>query len=500
LLRAQAGTEPQRLSADISFADLAYLEARRRELPGVEIRERRLRYYPYGATGAHLLGYVGEVAAAQLQAPGLSYARPGDLIGQLGVERSYDRNLRGRPGAMTVVVDHLGRRVETLDQLPAIAGSALELNLDLELQDAIEALLGQQPGAVVALDPRNGQVRALASRPGFTPNPLVEGIDPEEWARLGGAGALLFNRAIQSELPPGSVFKLVMAATGLEEGVIHAGSVFYCAGGFAKGNHYFHCTGAHGAVSLRTALTVSCNSYFYQLGDRLGRERIVRGAQRLGLGAPSGIDLPFERAGALPTQRWLERSRHGRWYGGDNLTIAIGQGPVLVTPIQLANLAALLANGGLLYRPQLVRRIGQGPPLAPVIARGRSLLPHHLAAIREGMWGAVNGGGTAWRAALPEGVAGKTGSAQVVRRSAAKDGPARKEHSWFIGFAPYDQPTLAIAVVLENAGEGGKAAAPLAHEVLARYFEIERRHAPPAPAATMVARAPAVQTEGKVGG
>jgi penicillin-binding protein 2 len=481
-----------RISEDISFANLAYIEARRLELPGVEVRERRLRYYTYGATGAHLLGYVGEVTAAQLNSSVFEFARPGDVVGQLGLERSYDRLLRGTPGFVTVVVDHLGRQVDTVDRQAAIPGSDLELHLDLELQDAAEALLGEQAGAVVALDPRSGAVLAMASHPAFSPNQLVEGLRQEEWKQLGSGSALLFNRAIQSELPPGSVFKLVVAATALEEGVITPYTVLHCSGGITKGDHFFHCTRAHGDLNLRGAITVSCNSFFYQLGDRLGRERMVRGALRLGLGHPTRIDLPFERSGALPLKSWLERSRQGRWYGGDNLTLAIGQGPVLVTPLQLANLAAMIANGGTLYRPQIVQRIGTEPELAPVVLRGSTLQHHNLAAIREGMWGAVNSGGTAWRAAVPEGVAGKTGSAQVVTREKQKEGEGLKEHSWFIGFAPYAAPRIAIAVVLENAGEGGKAAAPLAQEVFTRFFALEaRRLASAAPEASSPTPPPA---------
>jgi len=486
--RALRGENETRIGEDVSFASLAFLEARRLELPGIDVRERQIRYYTYGATAAHLLGYVGEVTAAQLERAQFRGARPGDLVGQLGLERSYDRLLRGTPGFMTVVVDHLGRQVDILERRPPLPGTDVELHIDLELQDAIEALLGEQAGAVVAIDPSSGAIRALASHPAFSPNRLVDGLGPEEWRQLGAEqGGLLFNRAIQSELPPGSVFKLVVAATALEDGVITPYTALHCGGGVGKGNYFFHCTKAHGSLSLRSALTYSCNSFFYQLGDRLGRERIVRGAMRLGFGRVTGIDLPFERPGSLPTKSWLERARRGRWYGGDNLSLAIGQGPVLVTPLQLASLIAMIANGGTLFRPQILQRVGTEAPVAPMILRGSTLQPHNLAALREGLWGAVNGGGTAWRAAVPEGVAGKTGSAQVVSREKQKE-LGRLEHSWFVGYAPYAAPRLALAVILENAGEGGKAAAPLAQAVFARFFELEARREPK-PAATQSAAA-----------
>jgi penicillin-binding protein 2 len=475
-LARRAPFRPVLVKADASMPEVAVLEARRFELREASVEVVPVRSYPLGSSAAHALGRVGEVTERQLRSPEFAEQAPGDLVGQAGIEAAYNRSLMGRDGFRKVVVNSRGLEVAEAERVPPQDGPRMTLTLDAELQRAVDQAFEGRAGTAVALDPESGEILAMASTPAYDPNVFTTGIDAALWAQLASDPATpLMNRVIQAQYAPGSTFKIVTAIAALEEGIIGPATTFYCPGYLAVYGTVFRCHKAagHGMLDVRRAMAQSCNVFFYQVGMRLEIERIARWAKRLGLGTPTGVDLPHEAPGLVPSPEWKLRVQRAQWFAGETVSVAIGQGQLTTTPLQLARLAAAVANGGRLVQPHLVRAIGERPaPLPPPTPL--ALRPETLALVRSGMRAVVNDQGTGWRARL-SGVAvcGKTGSAQLVAHARlVKSGqaPSLVPHGWFVGFAPDDRPRIALAVLVEHGGSGGEAAAPVARRILARFF------------------------------
>lgn len=462
---------PVRLRADLTLGQVAQFEVKRLEHPEFEIDVRHLRLYRHGPQTSHVLGYLGEVSQTEVATSEGEY-QPGDLVGKEGVERSYDRHLRGSDGKRVVVVDSRGRVLDEYQQEQAVAGRPLHLSLDLELQQKAEELMQGQVGAVVALDARTGEIRALYSSPPYNPNLLARGVSAEQWrAILDHPNHPLQNRAIQSTYSPGSVFKVVVAAAALAEGVVDPSTTVHCGGATTIFNHRFRCwkRGGHGRVNLVEAIRGSCDIYFYNLGKALGIDRISRYSRLFGLGQATGVELAVEKSGLVPDPEWSLARRKHPWYPGETISVSIGQGPLLVTPLQVATMMAAVANGGRTVGPHL--RAGHTGP------RGALELPEGvLDPIRQGLWEVVNSPkGTARGSAVPGlEVAGKTGTVQVVRQSTwtkNEDLPfEQRDHAWFASFAPADDPELVVVVFIEHGGSGSRAAAPMAKALYEEYF------------------------------
>ena len=467
------------VKSDATPEDVATIEARRLELPETDVEVVPLRSYPLAAAAAHALGHVGEVTAPQLQAAEFKGFQPGDLVGQAGIESQYNLSLTGRDGFRRVVVNSRGLEVAEAEHEAAVDGPSLTLTLDLELQKAMERAFVGRPGSAVALDPQTGEILAMNSTPAYDPNDFTGGVEASLWGRLtSDPDTPLMNRVIQGQYAPGSLFKVVTALAALEEGVITPSTTFYCPGYLSVYNTVFRCHKAagHGPMNVHRALAQSCNVFFYQVGIRLEIERIARYARLMGLGQPTKVDLPHEASGLVPSPEWKRRVQRTNWFAGETVSVAIGQGQISVTPLQMARVAALVANGGRLVRPHLVRAVGDKaqPVEAPV---DLGLKPEVVAVVRDGMWAVVNEHGTAWRTQIPGlDVCGKTGSAQVVAHTRLARNPsahAMLPHGWFIGFAPRDNPRIAMAVMVEHGGSGGEAAVPVARQILEQFFHVK---------------------------
>ena len=480
---------PIRLRRNVEKRSVAFVSEHLDRLPGVQVESEPLRRYPLGLMASHLLGYVGEISDKELLDPVYSNYLSGDLIGRMGIERGYEKLLRGVDGKRFVEVNALGRKGEFLGEKHPILptrGTDLTLTIDLDVQRAAEeAFEPGARGAVVALDPRNGDVLALASKPNYDPNEFSMGITQERWSELSSGGNYpLFNRAIQAAYPPGSTIKPFTALAGLENGVMTPGTYFTqsCTGEFRFGTRLFGCWKheGHGSLSMHNAIVRSCDVYFYQLGIRIGLERLSAFMSKLTLSDKTGIDLPQERRGLYPDPAWYDkRFGAGRWSRGIILNLAIGQGEVILTPVKLAQIAAFIANGGTLWKPHLIRSVGSAAAAASGDSIGQyvALDARSLAAVRSAMASVVSDPqGTGGQARLDSiSVAGKTGTAQ---------NPHGKDHALFICFAPVDAPRIAVAVLVENAGHGSTAAAPIARKVLQSFFH----PAPPESAAVLAKR------------
>jgi len=474
------------LKRNLDYQQVAFIEEHRLDFPGLGFQVEPMRDYPYGSLAAHVLGYLGEIDREQLRLSRRSdtyYYQLGDLVGQCGIEGRFEVYLRGNKGKRLVEVDNLGRELRLLKREVLVPGDNLVLNIDLELQQFIEGIFRDKSGAIVILDPNTGEVLALVSHPAFDPNLFASSISPKDWMLLRNNGFKpLQNRVIQGLYPPGSVFKIITAIAALETGIVTPQTEFNCPGYLYFGGRLYHCWKGegHGRLDLHRAIVESCNVYFYQLGSRLGIDNLAKYAAMLGLGQPTGIDLFGEKGGLIPNRAWKEKVLGERWYPGETLSASIGQGYVLVTPLQMAVMISAIANGGRLYRPLLVREIES--PQGKVIKRFRprllarlSLKDSTLRFIREALWGVVNDKrGTGNRAKLADvEIAGKTGTAQVVglSRQRFQQGPDRfRPHAWFVAFAPYDQPRIALSILVENGGKGGVAAAPLARKIIEFYL------------------------------
>jgi penicillin-binding protein 2 len=492
--RGRARFQPQRVAHDIDRDALARVEARLWALGGVLTQVTPVRGYRYGSSAAHLLGWLGEVGPEQLREKEFQSYRLGDVIGRGGIERLLDADLRGRPGGRNLLVDAHGKELQLLSLVDPQPGRNVVLTLDHALQEAAEAALDreQKTGAVVALDPRTGEVLALASRPAFDPNGFATGIDPEIWRGLTSDPVKpLMNRALQGQYPPGSTYKVITAIAGLEEKLVDEHTEVHCGGSFRLGRRTYRCwkKEGHGVVDLHKAIVQSCDVYFYKLGLELGVNRLAYYARSLGLGARTGIELGGEMPGLVPTKEWRQLHDGTPWVDGDTVSVSIGQGANLWTPLQLAAAYAAIANGGTRYRTHLLRRIEEPDgtvvrSFEPEIEAEVPVSVQTLALVRSGLAGVVSephGTGAIMRN-LPGGVlaAGKTGTAQVVGMAAGErvdtEDLARqyRDHAWFVTYAPAESPRIVVAVLIEHGGHGGSAAAPVAREVVARFLELEQ--------------------------
>ena len=459
-----------RLATHLDLVEVARFRVEQLEHPEFEVAAEHLRLNRHAHYTAHLMGYLGRVTKKDL-ATQESVVRRDDLLGRQGVEGRYEDHLRGERGEQLVVVDSRGRLIEKLDPALAHAGGNLRLTLDLDLQQEAARLLEGQAGAVVALDPRQGDVLALYSSPSFDPNAFARGLTPEEWRALSeDPRRPLQNRTLQTHAP-GSVFKMVMALAALERGVITPESGVYCNGSTRLYNHRRRCwqSRGHGFENLERALRDSCDVYFYHLGQKLGIEPIAHYARLFGLGRPTGIALEDEKPGLVPDAEWSERVRGTRWYPGETISVAIGQGPILVSPLQAAVMTGALAVG-YVVEPRLVldEPVRRGEPLP--------ISPEHLDLVRTALWKVVNDSQGTGRPARIAGldVAGKTGTAQVVRQETWTKNeelpPELRDHAWFVAYAPAGDPRLVVVVFVEHGGGGSRVAAPIARELFETYF------------------------------
>lgn len=490
LLAAARGRPPYEglvIKRDVDYDAVVALETHQLELAGVSLDAGPLRTYPFGPVGSHLFGYVGEVSESELgQNPGY---RMGDLIGKAGAEKSWESRLRGVPGGQQIEVDALGRKLRVLSRVPQTQGNNMILSVDRRLQLFTEQLMEEHEGSVVVMKPDTGEILAMVSKPTFDPNVFARGIRRDEWRQLVNDKLKpLNNRAIQGQYPPGSTFKIVTAAAALEEGAVNPFTRIFCSGSYPFANRTFRCwkKGGHGSVDLHRALVESCDVYFYQVGVKLGVDAIADYSHRFGLGEVTGITLDHEKPGLIPSTEW-KRARFGEpWFQGETLSVAIGQGYVLATPLQMANVVATVANGGTRYRPHFVRRIENAAgdvveEIQPEVVGNAGLRKSTLLQIREALRDVVNApNGTGKKAKLPNiDVGGKTGTSQVFKmgKQVKTHNMARhlRDHAWFVAFAPVDAPEIAIAVLIEHAGGGGGAmAAPIAHDVADFYFALTR--------------------------
>jgi penicillin-binding protein 2 len=464
---------PVRVRRGLTLEEVTKVEERKLELPGVVVEVEPERVYPTSTFAAHLLGYVREVSDDQMKQ---GRYRRGDMIGQSGLERLLDEHLRGRDGGERIEVDALGRPVQVMRREEPDPGAQVITTVDRRIQEAAERAMVGRSGAVIVMDPRNGDVLAMTSSPAFELDRLTGNLDKEEWLKvIRDPLTPLMNRALQSQYAPGSVFKVVVAAAGLQEGSLTPMDRMYCNGEFHLGNWTFKDwkEGGHGHVDTRTALIHSCNIFFYQAGLKVGPAAIARYSEAFGLGAPSGIDLGGEKAGLVPFLDGRRRIDGRKWQAGDTVNMSIGQGQVLVTPMQVARMMSAVANGGVLWRPRLVQRVervdGSLAYSSSSKMTGRvDLSPIVWAFLRQALSGVVNEGGTGGAARIPGvEVAGKTGTAQSVNKSDSAKG---QDHAWFASFAPAQDPEVVVVVLVERGGKGGQVAAPIARQIYQAIF------------------------------
>ncbi|HEX3894339.1 MAG TPA: penicillin-binding protein 2 [Terracidiphilus sp.] len=486
--RAAPGYQPIPIKTEITPDEEAFIEAHRNELPELETIDQERRLYPRDGFAAHLIGYVGEVSEDMLNDPRYAAYEPGDVVGKAGVEQTYDQLLRGEDGSRDVIVDSHGREVGILGTQHSTPGKDLRLTIDNDLQRAAELALGDRDGAIVAMDPRNGEILAMVSRPSFDPNAFAVKIERSEWNKLiTDPSHPLMNKAIQAQLAPGSTFKILMSVAGLQEGIAQDLKV-NCAGGWGPYGFFHHCDEHHGAVNIYNAIPYSCDTYYYQLGDKLGIDRIAKYATEFGYGQKTGIDLPGEQAGLMPSIQWLLKTYHHRWYPDETLDVSIGQGAVEATPIQLARIIGGIASGGHMVRPHSVfpdelpddfRRAlddtypGSGKVDLPIDPENWQIITDGMAEVTQpGLYHTAGGEHL-------EGIdfAGKTGTAQVMSHQAldkTAKGKVTRPNVWFVGITPRRNPELVVAVLFQN-GDKSWFSARIGARVVAAYVEKQRR-------------------------
>ena len=483
--------QPIVLKQSAAIEDIAFVEAHRVEYPELDLLQVQQRSYPKNTLAAAALGYVGEVSEEMIARAGSPY-RPGDVVGKSGIERTYDAILSGRDGMRRVVVNSRGQEMGSMTTINALPGNDLRLTLDLDLQLTAEAALGGRPGAVVALDPATGEVLAMVSHPSYDPNDFARRVDRETWQRLtSDPDKPMMNKTIQAHLAPGSVFKIITGAAALETGTIKPNFAVSCPGEITLYGHTYHDwvwgkRAGHGWMDLHSAIVNSCDVYFYTLGKMLGIEKIAFFAKRLGLGARTGIDLPGEDAGLIPSPEWARKAFKRKWWAGETISVAIGQGAVAVTPLQLAYSIAGVVSAGTLRRPHLAFQdqllaLGRAPEEESV--REFPLSEGTVDALSKGMWGVVNeGGGTATGAREPGlDIAGKTGTAQVVSaklQQAAEKG-AYKNNAWFVGYSPSSKPEIVVCALVMG-GDHSAVAVPVVRDVIKAYLDKKGSRRPPA--------------------
>jgi len=483
--RAAPGYQPIPIKQEITADEQAFIEAHRNELPELETIDEERRLYPRDGFAAHLIGYVGEVSEEDLNKQRYTAYEPGDVVGKAGVEESYDELLRGQDGSRDVIVDSHGREVGYLGIQHAIPGQDLKLTIDIDLQRAAELALGSANGAIVAMDPRNGEILAMVSHPSYDPNAFAVRINRADWNKLiNDPGHPLMNKAIQDQLAPGSTFKIIMSAAGLQEGVAQKMHVM-CSGGADFYGRFFHCDHHHGLLTIHEAIPMSCDTFFYTLAQRLGIDTIAKYATSFGLGSKTGIDLPNEMTGVMPSTQWEMKNYHQRYYPGNTISVGIGQGETQVTPLQLARALAGIASNGHFVRPhvvaadQLPAQFQQGvldsfPGSGDVTV---PLDPETWTTITDGMAAATTPGlyHTAEAAHL-DGVdfAGKTGTAQVVGGGDTHTkGGSKTPNAWFVGMIPRRNPEIVICVLQEH-GDWGSGSAMIAQKIAIAYVNKKR--------------------------
>jgi len=474
--------QPIAIKEELTPAELAFVESHKDAdtFPELEVIHVQHRLYPRDGLAAHVIGYVGEVSEAELNTPEFARFHQGDVIGKDGIERQYNDILMGVDGQRRVEVDSFGNERGVLaEDKEAIPGKNLQLTIDLDLQAVAELTLENRRGAVVALDPRSGEVLAMVSRPAFDPNLFAGRIRSKDWKDLiDNPDHPLLNRAIQAQQAPGSTFKPIMLLAGLESGAIDDNFTVNCPGGANFYGRFFKCWQRHGTVGIHTGLVHSCDTFFYNIANRMDIDDIAHYAEMVGYGHKTGIDLPHEAEGVVPSRKWKIRNFREKWYPGENISVGIGQGATTVTPLQMAAAIGGMAIGGIWNQPHLVR---EGARLVPV--RHGELNQENIKKVVSGMYGVVNEGGTGVRAHLPGiDVCGKTGSAQLVSndalRAGFKQGQSMKDNAWFVGFAPCNSPEIVVATLFEN-GEHGQLAAPIVRDVIKAYFDKKQRLAQP---------------------
>jgi penicillin-binding protein 2 len=488
--KRRAPFKPVKIKSDINWNELALLESNRVHLPGLIVDVRPRRAYDYGELASHLIGYLGEIDENELKQAREATYRMGALIGKYGVEYRWEDDLRGVDGGRQIEVDALGREIRPLGTVEPFPGNNLFLTIDLDLQKTAEEAYQDKNGALIAMDPKTGRVLAMVSKPSFEPDIFARNILQEEWkSLLENPHHPLQNKGIQGQYPAGSVFKIITAIAGLESGMITPDTTFNCTGAFHYGNRDFRCwkEGGHGAISLHRAIVESCDVYFYQVGLKVGVDLIAHYANEFGLGKVIGISLPHEKPGTVPSSSWKKKRFGVPWYSGETLSFAVGQGYLNATPLQLLMLISGVANDGKLYQPRVVEKVediyGKKLKEYPPVELGRADVSEKtLQIIQEALRGAVNDPhGTGWTCLLKEvKVAGKTGTAQVVRLPENfKKGDMNRmpqkyrDHAWFVAYAPFEDPKISIAVLVEHGGFGASAAAPIAKKVIAKYLNAE---------------------------
>jgi penicillin-binding protein 2 len=465
--------KPVKILGDCKTNKIIEIEERKDELKGVVLEVKPRRDYLYHDFAAHSLGYVGEIDKEELQRFGNPKFQGGDIIGKAGLEKYYDDILRGEKGGKEVEVDASGQEIATLLYQKPVPGEDLVLTIDRDLQLCGENLLFGKKGSIVVSDPNSGEILALVNRPSFNPNLFANGISSSDWQELSSdVDYPLTNRSVQGVYSPGSIFKVVTAIAALEERVTDRKRKIYCSGSFELAGQIFTCwkEGGHGSLSMVDAIAHSCNIYFYTMGKDLGIERFNKYMQKFGLGEKTGIDLPAEAIGIIPSAQWKEREVKEIWFPGDTINLSIGQGYLLLTPLQVHNVITAIVGEGEIYKLHLVKEIISADgktikEIKPEIYRKLNISPDTFKIVKEGLRQTILKG-TGWRANIKGlAVAGKTGTAQ---------NPQGETHAWFIGFAPYENPEVCITVFLENGGGGGEAAAPIARAMLEKYFNIKR--------------------------
>lgn len=479
---------PVRLEKNISREKLAIVETHTLDLPGVSVEAVPIRRYPGGEMAAHLIGYTGEISSDELDKDESQIYALGDLVGKSGIEKYLDVYLRGVSGSEQVEINVLGKEMRVLGREDPEPGHNVVLTIDAGLQKAAWEAMAGRPGAVVVMVPRDGSILAMVSSPAFNPEMFSGGISQENWKKLSGDPFhRMENRVIAGQYPPASTYKMIVAAAALQEGLITPETSFACNGFYELGDRKYRCwhKSGHGRISLHRAIVQSCDVYFYQVGKLLGVDKLAQYARQFGLGTATGIPLPREKQGLIPTREWKQVRFKEPWQIGETVSVSIGQGYNLVTPLQLVTAYSALANGGIVWRPRLIERIEDigGQVIKTFEPEKRSVVLVSLNVmelLKKALWGVVNEEGGTGRAArrTDADVAGKTGTAQVVglpdnekTRKIKFISSRYRDHALFVCFAPVDQPEIAVAVIMENAGHGGSAAAPVARKILDAYFD-----------------------------
>lgn len=479
---------PVLLKEDIDWQTLAYLENHNHEFSGIRTEVQPVRVYHYMDLAANIIGYLGSISKQELETADKAIYRGGDLIGKKGLEKLREEDLRGEKGHSYSEVDAKGFEQQLLKTVEPLPGRQLRLTLDVDLQQIAESYMaaGEKSGAVVAMEVKTGRLLVAVSAPTIHINDFVGGISTEKWqALLDNPKHPLINKVVQASYPPGSTYKMVTAMAGLAKGVIDNDTVFYCPGHYTFGNRRYRCWkhSGHGSVNLLKAIGESCDVYFYQVGQKVGVDGLAEYAEKLGLGKKTGIEMEYEKSGLAPTKKWKEKYRNGKWQDGETLSVAIGQGFNLVTPLQMCSMTATLANGGKLYRPQLIEQVidPEGritETFSPELVSEITGLDQYFNSIKRGMEEVVQGKRGTARSVAIEGlrIGGKTGTAQVVkvaqyRGLKEEDIPYKyRDHGWFTCYAPAEDPEIAVTVLVEHGLHGGSGAGPIARAILNQYF------------------------------